>query len=64
VDPHRVVTGANFGGDTVIEKGLDAGERVVTDGQLMLVPGARVTIKSDASPPAGQSGNGASAGNP
>ena len=29
---------------SVIEKGLSAGERVVTDGQLRLIPGARVEI--------------------
>jgi hypothetical protein len=28
-----------------MEKGIQAGERVVTDGQLRLVPGARVEIK-------------------
>ena len=35
------------GEETVIEKGLQAGERVVTDGQLRLVPGARIDIKND-----------------
>lgn len=30
---------------TVIEQGVQAGERVVTDGQLRLVPGARVDIR-------------------
>jgi multidrug efflux system membrane fusion protein len=32
--------------EAVIEKGLAAGETVVTDGQLRLVPGAKVEIKS------------------
>jgi multidrug efflux system membrane fusion protein len=32
--------------EAVIEKGVSAGERVVTDGQLRLVPGAKVEIKS------------------
>jgi len=32
--------------EAVIEKGLTAGETVVTDGQLRLIPGARVEIKS------------------
>jgi multidrug efflux system membrane fusion protein len=32
-------------GDSVISKGLVAGERVVTDGQLLLKPDAPVTIK-------------------
>ena len=31
---------------SVIEKGLAPGERVVTDGQLRLAPGAKVTIKT------------------
>jgi multidrug efflux system membrane fusion protein len=35
----------------VIAKGLAAGQRVVTDGQLRLVPGARVEIKTGASTP-------------
>jgi len=39
----RVVTvGANFGNKVTIEKGLSAGESVVTDGQLRLFPGARI----------------------
>jgi multidrug efflux system membrane fusion protein len=36
------------GAETVIEKGLQAGERVVTDGQLRIIPGARIEIKTDA----------------
>ena len=39
------------GRETVVQKGLSAGERVVTDGQLRLVPGARVDIKTSAAPP-------------
>ena len=34
------------GSDAVIAQGLTPGERVVTDGQLRLTPGARVTVKS------------------
>ena len=37
---------------------LQPGERVVTDGQLRLVPGARVEIKASASPPAPGAGGG------
>ena len=33
-------------GDAVIEKGLSPGETVVTDGQLLLTSGARVSIKN------------------
>jgi len=32
-------------GETVIEKGLSPGEIVVMDGQLLLTPGARVSIR-------------------
>ena len=38
----RIVTvGRAFGKKLVIEKGIAAGETVVTDGQLRLFPGAR-----------------------
>ena len=46
VDLRPVVAGNTVGGDTVITKGLQPGETVVTDGQLMLFPGAHVQIKS------------------
>jgi multidrug efflux system membrane fusion protein len=36
-------------GSVVVEKGLEAGERVVTDGQIRLVPGTKVELK----PPVG-----------
>lgn len=45
VESRSVVVGAAFDADTVIEKGLQVGESVVTDGQLRLVPGSRVEIK-------------------
>lgn len=37
-------------GEAVVQAGLTAGERVVTDGQLRLVPGARVEVKSTPEP--------------
>jgi membrane fusion protein, multidrug efflux system len=40
-----------FDGQTVIEKGLRAGERVVTDGQFQLVPGSRLQIKQGVGAP-------------
>ena len=44
----RTVTArVSAGAETVIEKGLQAGERVVTDGQLRLIPGAAIEIKAD-----------------
>jgi len=40
-----VTLGEDLGGETVIVKGLKAGEQVVTDGQMRLTPGAKVTMK-------------------
>ena len=45
VELRPVAPGLTVGGETVIEKGLHPGETVVTDGQLMLYPGARVEVK-------------------
>jgi membrane fusion protein, multidrug efflux system len=45
VEPRPVQTGRRVGAETIIVRGLAAGERVVTDGQLRLVPGAKVDIK-------------------
>jgi multidrug efflux pump subunit AcrA (membrane-fusion protein) len=47
-----VVPGAADGRDVVVTSGLQAGERVVTDGQLRLVPGARVDVKAATPQPA------------
>jgi len=46
VDSRPVVTGPVVGPETVIEKGLQPGDKVVTDGQLRLFPGAKVEIKA------------------
>jgi multidrug efflux system membrane fusion protein len=52
VEQRVVQPGIVDGRDVVIVKGVAAGERVVTDGQLRLVPGARVEIKTSAAPTA------------
>jgi membrane fusion protein, multidrug efflux system len=44
VESRTVQLGQRFDGETVIRKGLEAGERVVTDGQLRLFPGAKVAL--------------------
>ncbi|MBU0966944.1 MAG: efflux RND transporter periplasmic adaptor subunit [Proteobacteria bacterium] len=44
VEYRDVVTGINAGSEVVIDQGLQAGEKVVTDGQLRLTPGALVKI--------------------
>jgi multidrug efflux system membrane fusion protein len=45
VESRPVKVGRRLGGEVVVDQGLIGGERVVTDGQLRLVPGARVEIK-------------------
>jgi membrane fusion protein, multidrug efflux system len=46
VEMREVVVGESLDNETVVTSGLKAGETVVTDGQLKLIPGAKVTIKS------------------
>jgi multidrug efflux system membrane fusion protein len=43
-----VVVSRTYGNDSIIEKGLKPGEKVVTDGQLRIVPDAKVQIKESA----------------
>lgn len=43
--------GLSQGGLTVVARGLSGGERVVTDGQLRLTPGAKVSFKNAVAPP-------------
>lgn len=43
----RPVVVKNVRDDAIVEKGLAAGERVVTDGQLKLAPGLKVEIKQE-----------------
>jgi multidrug efflux system membrane fusion protein len=54
VDMRPVVVNRTLDNDSVVEKGLNAGERVVTDGQLRLVPGAKVESKTKTQPAAGK----------
>jgi multidrug efflux system membrane fusion protein len=46
VAPRPVASSRSVEGQAVIDKGLKPGETVVTDGQVRLVPGARVQIKN------------------
>src|SRR6266536_2596991 len=52
----NVKTGATIDNMTVIEDGLKPGEQVVTDGQLRLVPGAKVQVKGQGGGQGGQGG--------
>jgi membrane fusion protein, multidrug efflux system len=45
VEVRPVVAERTHGQETVVGKGLEPGETVVTDGQLRLVPGAKVEVK-------------------
>jgi len=71
VEIRRVTTGPRLDGSVIVEQGLAAGERVVTDGQLRLVPfeadkakqdrATRVEVKAGL---AGAATEGAAAGRP
>jgi multidrug efflux system membrane fusion protein len=45
VESRTVVTGARVGQDMVVDKGVEAGEIVVTEGQLRLAPGSKVVVR-------------------
>ena len=49
VESRVVKVGRRLARELTIEQGLKTGERVVTNGQLRLVPGARVDVKPDKS---------------
>jgi multidrug efflux system membrane fusion protein len=46
VEMREIVVGESLDNQTIVTSGLRAGETVVTDGQLRLIPGAKVTIKN------------------
>ena len=46
VELRPVVVSRSLDSEVVIEKGLQAGEQVVTDGQFLLGPGSRVEVKA------------------
>lgn len=52
VESRPVIISRSTDGLAVVEKGLAPGEQVVTDGQLRLVPGAKVEIKQALAPEA------------
>ena len=49
VESRPVAVDRTLDHETIIGKGLNPGETVVTDGQLQLVPGTKVEIKKSAS---------------
>jgi len=54
VESRLITVDRTFGAETVVAKGIAPGEKVVTDGQLRLVPGARVEAKPAAATDSGQ----------
>jgi multidrug efflux system membrane fusion protein len=59
VESRPAVVGPEVDGEVVVEKGVAAGDLVVTDGQLRLVPGARVELKPPLQEPPPASAGGA-----
>ena len=49
VEMRPVVSGHTYGGEAVIDSGLEGNEVVVTDGQTRLVPGAKVQVTNNLS---------------
>jgi multidrug efflux system membrane fusion protein len=45
VESRPIVLGLTLNNETVVQKGVKPEEKVVTDGQLRLYPGAKVEIK-------------------
>jgi multidrug efflux system membrane fusion protein len=52
VENRPVTVGITYQNETVVGKGLQAGEMVVTDGQLRLASGVKVSVKSSIQPAA------------
>ncbi len=61
VESRTVTTGARVDQDMVVD-GLEVGETVVTEGQLRLAPGSKVSIKDGSGGGRGGGGRGRSRG--
>lgn len=55
IEVRTVTAGITYENETVISQGLQAGDVVVTDGQLRLSPGAKVSVKTSIAPAASAS---------
>lgn len=55
VEIRPVTLGSTVGNRTVVEKGVEPGDTVVTDGQLRLFPGAEIKAVDSSKMGAGQS---------
>jgi len=52
VEMRKVTVARTAGSETIIQAGVKAGETIVTDGQLRLVPGSRISVKGGINPKA------------
>ena len=51
VEQRTVVPSRTIDDDTVVDKGLQPGETIVTDGQVNLIPGAKIEVKNSGPEP-------------
>jgi len=51
VESRPIATGSRIDEDMVVERGLEAGETVVTEGQLRLAPGTRIQLRDNRGTP-------------
>ena len=58
VEARSITVNRTSSGQAIVDAGLSAGERVVTDGQLRLVPGSKVNIRPGLAPQSAGSGDG------
>ena len=54
VESRPVTIGSRVDQDIVIASGIEAGETVVTEGQLRLAPGIKVQVRDENGRPAGK----------
>jgi membrane fusion protein, multidrug efflux system len=62
VDIRQAATSQRLGDETVIERGVEPGDTVVTEGTLRLVPGARVSVRTRGGPAGGRGNREAGSG--
>jgi membrane fusion protein, multidrug efflux system len=63
-ETRTVTAGARSGNDMVIDSGIQAGETVVTEGQLRLAPGSKVVVRDGSGRRGGRAGGGDRGGTP
>ena len=56
VESRPVTTGIRIDQELVVDRGLEFGETVVTEGQLRLAPGSRVAVRDNNRPGRGGKG--------